>query len=81
MLTANKRREDENPTCELEWQWTPGNSLPPEDNKRANEKSTTEGFRIRDVLFADDITLVTKKLNLETGRDIKVETLKRFEEI
>ena len=81
MLTANKRREDENQNCGIEMQWTPGNSFPPKDTNKANGNSAGEAFRICDVLFADDTTLIGKKSELEIGRDIIVETLEKFEDI
>ena len=80
-IASQKRNAEYGGKAGIQWQWTPGNSLPPQDTKGASGNSATEEFWVPDVLFADDTTLIGKDSELSNGKETVVHTLGRFEEL
>ena len=58
----------------IQWQWTPGCSLPANDTKKAYGNSANESKRVTETLFADDTTLLGIERENDRARDITVES-------
>ena len=80
-IATKTRQERARQPIGAPWQWSPENSFPLKDMKKARGNSATRVVRLTEVLFADDTTLIGKKSEIENGEQTVMEILGRFEEM
>ena len=84
MRIAKKDREEgaemHGKVAGIQWQWIPGNSLPPKQTRQDGTNTAAQAFEITESLFADDTTLIGYKGELEQGCRIIKRTMQKFEE-